>query len=71
MFSQNSSQRKSFRKEVPQIFGKYAYKLQDHDDCSMKNQVNRPNEHQVTITLHMLSKGLQLCDTEFTDLKVS
>lgn len=47
------------------------YKVMMTATCSMKNQVNRPNEHQVTITLHMLSKGLQLCDTEFTDLKVS
>lgn len=39
--------------------------------CLMKNQANRHNEHQVTITLHMLSKSLQLCNTEFTDLKVS
>lgn len=47
------------------------YKIMMTATCSMKNQVNRPNEHQVTITLHMLSKGLQLWDTEFTDLKVS
>lgn len=49
---------------------KYAYKLQDYDECNHE-EPNRHNEHQVTITIHMLSKSLQLCNTEFTDLKVS